>query len=90
MALMEAVVRKEVSFMDGPLEIFLLLFPSHSLHVFIHCAVEKLELFTFWLFREHLSYILKEPEVNLRKLECKIHASCNHDVIRLVMGSIVL
>lgn len=83
-----AVVREEVACIDRPIEFSLLLLLLDSLHVVINSAVEEVELPTIRMIHEDSSRIIKELIVNMSKLPSKVHTSCYHDLISLIVRSV--
>jgi hypothetical protein len=79
------VKREEVSVVSRPFKRNFLLFSLNRHHVLIHSAILKFEFFAARSPVVKGSYIFEELVVDFCKLESKVHACCNHDVLALIV-----
>jgi hypothetical protein len=85
-----AIVREKVAIVSGPLEFLLLLLFLNGVKITVHCAIEKIEFSSIRMIHKYFCRILKKGIVNMGILPGKIHSSGDHNLISLIMSSIIV
>ncbi len=84
------VIRKEVPGVDRPFKFCFFSFLLDSLHVVIDGTEKEVELPSIGMIHQHGGCVLKECIVDVCKLPGKVHPGSDHNVICLVVSSIII
>ena len=81
--------REKVPSVSRPLDVHFLLIVSHSIHILLRCAVNKLELGTVFVIINNPRYPFNVFVGDIRILEGKIGPHCEEYLSRPVMASVL-
>ena len=90
MGLVKTIVGEEIMVDYWPFNSLFDLFLLDGLHIFIYSWENKTHFLCLGTSLKDCGDIFEIGKINFCKLECKIHSCCYHDMIRLIVRSILL